>query len=78
MRRAGSMGHTAINGMNRNHFDQDTRDIVQVRVVHGSWKRDDPNGMHIEVKACPYFLGASFDMRINECRTHRSGIRTSK
>lgn len=36
------------------HFDPDTRDIVQVRVVHGSWKRDDPNGIHIEDAAKRY------------------------
>ncbi|KAM0794762.1 tyrosyl-DNA phosphodiesterase I [Usnea florida] len=36
------------------HFDQDTRDIVQIRVVHGSWKREDPNGIHIEDAARRY------------------------
>ena len=33
----------------RKHFDPDTRDMVQVKVVHGSWKREDPNGIGIEV-----------------------------
>lgn len=36
------------------HFDRDTRDLVQVRVVHGSWKREDPNGIHVEDAARRY------------------------
>ena len=45
----------------RRQFDQDTRDIVQIRVVHGSWKREDPNGIHIEVNSCQYLAAISFD-----------------
>ena len=33
----------------RKHFDPDTRELVQVKVVHGSWKREDMNGIGIEV-----------------------------
>ena len=40
--------HPAANN-HRNHFDPDTRDFVQVKVVHGSWKREDTNGIGIEV-----------------------------
>lgn len=30
-------------------FDEDVRDLVQVKVVHGSWKREDGNRIAIEV-----------------------------
>ena len=30
-------------------FDSDTRDLVQVKIVHGSWKREAPNRIGIEV-----------------------------
>lgn len=33
---------------------------MQVRVVHGSWKREDPNGIHIEVSLHLSFPSASF------------------
>ncbi|KAI9729759.1 MAG: hypothetical protein M1834_006710 [Cirrosporium novae-zelandiae] len=33
------------------HFDEDTRDLVQVRIVHGSWKREDGNKIRID-EAC--------------------------
>lgn len=55
------MGNIATNGTPRGHFDQDTRDLVQVRVVHGSWKREDLNRIHIEVILCPSFASASFN-----------------
>ncbi|KAL9613812.1 MAG: hypothetical protein Q9167_001659 [Letrouitia subvulpina] len=29
-------------------FDRDVRDIVQIKVVHGSWKKDDLNRLYIE------------------------------
>ncbi|KAL8648509.1 MAG: hypothetical protein Q9210_004949 [Variospora velana] len=29
-------------------LDEDTRDLVQVKLVHGSWKNEDSNRMHIE------------------------------
>lgn len=49
------VGYIDTNGTPRGHFDQDIRDLVQVRVVHGSWKRDDSNGIHIEViRAHPF------------------------
>ena len=53
--------NTATDDTFRRHFDQDTRDIVQIRVVHGSWKREDPNGIHIEVNLCLCLAGISFD-----------------
>ncbi|KAL1957546.1 hypothetical protein VTO42DRAFT_5773 [Malbranchea cinnamomea] len=34
-----------------NQFDPDVRDIVQVKVVHGSWRREAPNRIGID-KAC--------------------------
>ncbi len=37
----------------RNHFDPDTRDIVRVKVVHGSWKNEDTNRIAIEVCCRP-------------------------
>jgi len=30
-------------------FDEDVRDLVKVKVVHGSWKRDAPNRIRIDV-----------------------------
>ncbi|KAL2040503.1 hypothetical protein N7G274_006946 [Stereocaulon virgatum] len=36
------------------HFDPDTRDLIQVRIVHGSWKREDTNGIGIENAAKRY------------------------
>jgi hypothetical protein len=30
-------------------FDEDVRRLVQVKVVHGSWKKDAPNRIRIEV-----------------------------
>lgn len=32
------------------HLDPDVKDLVQVKVVHGSWKREAPNRIHIEVR----------------------------
>lgn len=29
-------------------FDEDTRDLVQVKIVHGSWKKEDSNKIHID------------------------------
>ena len=34
-------------------FDTDVKNIVQVKVVHGSWKKDSPNRIRIEVGTCP-------------------------
>ena len=33
----------------RNAFDEDIRDLVQVRVVHGFWKREDGRIQALEV-----------------------------
>jgi tyrosyl-DNA phosphodiesterase-1 len=30
-------------------FDEDVRDIVKVKIVHGSWKKDSPNRIAIDV-----------------------------
>lgn len=30
-------------------FDEDVRRLVKVKVVHGSWKRDAPNRVRIDV-----------------------------
>ena len=30
-------------------FDEDVRGLVQVKVVHGSWKREAPNRIRIDV-----------------------------
>ncbi len=65
------------NDTSRRHFDPDTRDLVQVRVVHGSWKREDSNGIHIEVIR-PSFPNAPLDGKPTDYRTHRSGTQTSK
>ncbi len=35
-------------------FDQDVRNIVQVRIVHGSWKKDHPNKIRIDQAAKRY------------------------
>jgi tyrosyl-DNA phosphodiesterase-1 len=32
-------------------FDEDVRNLVQVKVVHGSWKRESSNRVHIDVSA---------------------------
>lgn len=32
-------------------FDEDIRDMVKVKVVHGSWKRDAPNRIRIDVRS---------------------------
>lgn len=36
------------------HFDEDTRDLVLVKIVHGSWKKDAPNKIRIEEAAKRY------------------------
>ena len=30
-------------------FDEDVRDLVQVKVMHGSWRREDTNRIRVEV-----------------------------
>lgn len=37
-----------INDLTRSQFDPDIRDIVKVRLVHGSWRREDVTRMHID------------------------------
>ena len=34
----------------RSNFDKDVRDLVQVKVVHGSWKKEDSNRVSIDVR----------------------------
>ena len=34
-----------------NAFDPDTRSLVQVHVVHGFWKREDPNRLALSVRS---------------------------
>jgi tyrosyl-DNA phosphodiesterase-1 len=34
-----------------NQFDQDVKDLVQVKIVHGSWKQDSPNRIRIDVRS---------------------------
>ncbi|KAH7031277.1 tyrosyl-DNA phosphodiesterase I [Microdochium trichocladiopsis] len=36
------------------HFDEDTRGLVKVHVVHGFWKRDDANRVALEAQASRY------------------------
>lgn len=36
------------------HFDDDTRDLVKVHVVHGFWKREDPNRVALQVSPRKY------------------------
>lgn len=36
------------------HFDEDIRDLVQVKIVHGSWKKDAPNKIRIDEAAKRY------------------------
>ncbi|KAF6842260.1 tyrosyl-dna phosphodiesterase [Colletotrichum musicola] len=36
------------------HFDDDTRNLVKVHVVHGFWKRDDPNRVALQEDAVAY------------------------
>lgn len=31
------------------HFDEDTRHLVKVHIVHGFWKREDSNRLYLEV-----------------------------
>lgn len=35
-------------------FDEDVRGLVQVKVVHGSWEKEAPNRIRIEVCLCPF------------------------
>ena len=32
----------------RGQFDEDVRDIIQIKLVHGSWKKEDSNKIHID------------------------------
>lgn len=31
------------------HFDEDTKNLVKVHVIHGFWKREDPNRIALQV-----------------------------
>ncbi|KAI0111449.1 phospholipase D/nuclease [Daldinia grandis] len=37
-----------------NHFDEDTRSLVKVHIVHGFWKRDDTNRLSLEKQSSQY------------------------
>ena len=37
-----------------NQFDEDTRDLVKIKIVHGSWKKEDGNRKRIEEAAKRY------------------------
>ena len=32
----------------RSQFDEDVRELVQVKLIHGSWKKEDSNRIHID------------------------------
>lgn len=36
-------------------FDEDVRSLVKVKVVHGSWKKESPNRMMIDVRSLSQF-----------------------
>ncbi|RYP48901.1 hypothetical protein DL768_005263 [Monosporascus sp. mg162] len=36
------------------HFDEDTRSLTKVHIVHGFWKREDPNRLFLEQQAAQY------------------------
>ncbi|OLN97402.1 putative tyrosyl-DNA phosphodiesterase [Colletotrichum chlorophyti] len=36
------------------HFDEDTKNLVKVHVVHGFWKREDPNRLALQEEAKAY------------------------
>lgn len=38
----------------RNQFDPDIRDIVDVKIVHGSWRKEDSNRVRLEVRRCKF------------------------
>jgi hypothetical protein len=40
----------------RKHFDDDVRDLVKVRVVHGFWKNDDERRINLLVWAVIFLL----------------------
>ncbi len=55
------------------HFDEDTRDLVQVKIVHGSWKKDAPNKIRIDEAAKRYSNLQSFTAYMPEIYgTHHS------
>ncbi|KAI1450550.1 phospholipase D/nuclease [Annulohypoxylon stygium] len=37
-----------------NHFDEDTRGLVKVHIVHGFWKKDDNNRLSLERQSAQY------------------------
>jgi tyrosyl-DNA phosphodiesterase 1 len=37
-------------------FDQDVKNLVQVKIVHGSWKQDSANRIRIDVQSTPSFI----------------------
>lgn len=59
-------------------FDEDVRGLVQVKVVHGSWKRDAPHRIRVDV--LPLLNSASYSMdcngRANDDRSNAQDILT--
>jgi hypothetical protein len=43
------------------HFDEDTRSLVKVHIIHGFWKKEDPNRIFLEVSVCPHGVSLLVD-----------------
>lgn len=43
-------------------FHRDVRDTVQVNVVHGFWKKEDPSRQRLQVSCCSWLLVALQDV----------------
>lgn len=58
-------------------FDEDVRRLVQVKVVHGSWKKEAPNRIRIEVGVSFYLARVSSlcDEDVYQSRKHALDIR---
>lgn len=61
------------------NFDEDVRDLVQVKVVHGSWQKEAPNRVRVEVSFCSVSTpGRETDMKpgsmfaSSKCSAHHS------
>jgi tyrosyl-DNA phosphodiesterase-1 len=46
-----------IFAITRSHLDQDVRGLVQVKIIHGSWKKEDPHRLSLEVCGEMAFMG---------------------
>jgi len=49
-------------------FDEDVRSLVTVKVVHGSWRKESPNRMMIDVNTSLFQEYIYFKKLINQCR----------